>query len=212
MTCLQKIKERKQLSMNLAKIKKFFKKNRYEKRLAIVRNTYTFVHHHEFGQIGKGSYFWNPIFLSGTRYMYLGKKVGFWQHARIEAIDEWEEQHFSPKLTIGDHVNIGQNCHITLAESIVIEKDVVCSARVTITDISHITDNVNIAVLNQGLMTKPVKICEGAFIGINSVILPGVTVGKHAIVGAGSIVTKDVPDYATVAGVPARVIRIRNDL
>ena len=56
MTCLQKIKERKQLSMNLAKIKKFFKKNRYEKRLAIVRNTYTFVHHHEFGQIGKGSY------------------------------------------------------------------------------------------------------------------------------------------------------------
>ena len=83
----------------------------------------------------------------------------------------------------------------------------VCSARVTITDINHDTDNCEIAVLEQGLSTKPVLIKEGAFIGINSVIMPGVTIGKHAVVGANSVVTKDVPDYVTVVGAPARIIR-----
>lgn len=198
--------------MNIAKIKKFLRKNWYEKKLAIVRNTYAIIHRHEFGAIGKGSYIWNPVFLSGVHYLFLGSKVGIWHHARIEAIDEWEGQHFSPRLLIGDNVNIGQNCHITLSERIVIEKDVVCSARVTITDIAHATDNPDLAVLNQGLTTKPVRICEGAFIGINVIILPGVTVGRHAIVGAGAVVTKDVPDYATVAGAPAKIIKMRNDL
>lgn len=192
--------------MDLTKIKKFWGKDQYEKKLAIIRNTYAVLHYHRFGAIGKKTFFCDPIFLSGTRYMYLGDRVGIWHHARVEAIDEWEGQRFMPKLIIGDNVNIGQNCHITLAESIIIEKNVVCSARVTITDISHMIDDIERAVLDQGLMTSPVKICEGAFIGINSTILPGVTIGRHAVVGAGSVVTKDVPDYTTVAGVPARVI------
>lgn len=104
-------------------------------------------------------------------------------------------------------MNIGQNLHLTCAEKIIIEDNVVCSARVIITDNNHETDNCEIAVLNQGLITKPVLIKEGAFIGINSVIMPGVTIGKHAVVGANSVVTKDVPDYVTVVGAPARIIR-----
>lgn len=198
--------------MDFRKIRKFLRKNRYEKKLSIVRNTYAVFHRHEFGAIGKGAYLWEPIFLSGTPYIYLGNKVGIWKHARIEAIDEWEGQYFSPRLTIGDNVTIGQNCHITVAESIIIEKDTVCSARVTITDISHVTDNDDLAVLNQGIVTKPVRICEGAFIGINVTVLPGVTVGKHAVVGANSVVTKDVPDYATAVGVPAKIIKINGIL
>jgi acetyltransferase-like isoleucine patch superfamily enzyme len=52
---------------------------------------------------------------------------------------------------------------------------------------------------------SPVRICAGADIRVNAIILPGVTVGREAIVGAGAVITKDVPDFATVAGVPARV-------
>ena len=58
-------------------------------------------------------------------------------------------------------------------------------------------------------MTKPVLIKEGAFIGINSVIMPGVTIGKHAVIGANSVVTKDVPPFAVVGGVPAKIIKYR---
>jgi len=54
---------------------------------------------------------------------------------------------------------------------------------------------------------KPVHIGKGAWVGAGSTILPGVTVGKHAIVGAASVVTKDVPDYAVAVGNPARVIK-----
>ena len=56
-------------------------------------------------------------------------------------------------------------------------------------------------------MIKPVTVGFGADIGMNASILPGVHIGAHSIVGAGAVVTHDVPDYAIVAGVPARVIR-----
>lgn len=190
------------------KIIKFLKMNGYERRLSLCRNTYARLHRRRFKSIGKKSYFWKPLFLSGTQYMEIGKGVGILPHARVEVIDDWRGQRYaSPRLVIGDNVYIGQNLHLTCVESVTIERDVVCSARVTILDNSHAMDDLTASVMDQGLLTKPVKICEGAFIGINSTILPGVTVGKHAIVGANSVVTKDVPDYATVAGVPAREIK-----
>ena len=54
---------------------------------------------------------------------------------------------------------------------------------------------------------KPVRVCKGAWVGAGSTLLPGVTVGRYAIVGAASVVTKDVPDYAVAVGNPARVIK-----
>lgn len=195
--------------MNLQKIKKFLKMNSYEKHLSLVRNTYRIFNKRKFAAIGKKSYFRNPIFLSGTRYIHMGEDVAFWDHARVEVIDSWNDQTFTPRLNLGNHINIGQNCHITLAERIDIEDGVVCTARVMITDIHHVTDDLTIPVLDQGIVTKPVRICEGAFIGLGAMIMPGVTVGKHAVVGAGAIVTKDVPDYATVVGAPARIVKQR---
>ena len=59
----------------------------------------------------------------------------------------------------------------------------------------------------QVLLCKPVRIKRGAWVGANATILPGVTVGEYAIVAAGSVVTKDVPDYAVAAGNPAKVIK-----
>ena len=59
----------------------------------------------------------------------------------------------------------------------------------------------------QNIETSPVRICDGAWIGMNATILKGVTIGEGAIVGAGSVVTKDVPDHSLVAGVPAQIIR-----
>lgn len=190
------------------KIKKFIKMNGYEKYRSIIRNTYCYLNRFKFASIGKKSYFLKPIFISGAKYISMGNDVGVWHHARIELIDEWNNQQFSPKLEIGNHVNIGQDLHLTCAESIIIEQNVVCSARVTITDISHVTKDKTIAVLDQGIVTNPVRICKGAFVGINATILPGVTIGKHAIIGANSVVTCDIPDFATAVGAPAKVVKI----
>lgn len=189
--------------MNYKKLKKFFKMNRFEKKLAIIRNTYRLLHRKEFAALGKGSYIWAPVFLSGTKHISLGDRVGIWHGARIEAIEEWLNQRFDPELIIGNNVMIGQECHITLAQRIEIEKNVLITSRVTITDITHITSDRTLPVLSQPITAKPVHICEGAFIGNNATILPGVTIGRHAVVGANAVVTKDVPDYTTVTGIPA---------
>lgn len=193
--------------MILSKLLKLFQMNKFERSVSFCRNTYSLFNKRKYGAIGKKSYIYKPLFISGEKNIFIGKNSGIWHSARIEVISEWNGKHYNPKLTIGNNVMFGQNLHMTLAESIDIEDGVVCSGRVTITDISHVTDDVTLPVLNQDIVTKPVKICEGAFIGINATILPGVTIGKHAVVGSGAVVTKDVPDFATVAGVPARIIK-----
>lgn len=188
------------------KILKFFKMNKYEKRVSICRNTFARLYKRKFGSIGNKSYFMQPIYLAGTKYMEIGTGTGFWHHARIEVIDEWNGEKFAPKFVLGNNINVGQDCHIACADSIIIEDDVLISSGVFITDLMHITSDCNVPVVEQGLKTKPVKICQGAFIGKDCMIMPGVTLGKHCVIGANAVVTKDVADYATVAGVPARPI------
>lgn len=69
----------------------------------------------------------------------------------------------------------------------------------------------DVPIIQTDLVIKPVRVGDGADIGVNAVLLPGVTVGRGAVVGAGAVVTKDVPDLAVVAGVPAKVLRLRVD-
>lgn len=180
--------------------------NKYERALSICRNTYALLNKKNFSRIGKKSYFLKPIYLSGTQYIEMGKDVGIWHNARVEVIDEWNGKTLCPKLKFGNRIKIGQDLHIACAESIVIEDDVLISSGVFITDLAHVTDNKEKAVVEQDITTKPVIIREGAFIGKDSMIMLGVTLGKHCVVGANAVVTKDVADFTTVAGVPARVI------
>jgi acetyltransferase-like isoleucine patch superfamily enzyme len=70
---------------------------------------------------------------------------------------------------------------------------------------------VDLPIIQTDLVIKPVRVGKGADIGVSAVLLPGVTVGQGAIVGAGAVVTNDVPDYAIVAGVPAKLLRYRMD-
>ena len=62
------------------------------------------------------------------------------------------------------------------------------------------------------LTIRPVRVCFGADVGMNASLLPGVTLGPNSIVGAGAVVSADVPEYAIVAGVPARFLRDRRDV
>lgn len=78
-----------------------------------------------------------------------------------------------------------------------------------ITDCDHEYRDINVPVIDQGIVRRGqmVSIGEGSYIGINAVIVGNVKIGKHCVIGANSVVTKDVPDYCVAVGSPARVIK-----
>jgi acetyltransferase-like isoleucine patch superfamily enzyme len=78
---------------------------------------------------------------------------------------------------------------------------------ITVTALNHNFEDTTKRIDEQGISTKPVVIGDDVWIGANAVILPGVTIGRHVVVAAGAVVTKDVPDYSLVAGVPAKEIK-----
>ena len=105
-------------------------------------------------------------------------------------------------VKIGKNVFINSGCLMMARGGITIEDGVQIAANVQLISNNH--DPYDLQVL----LCKPVLIKTGAWIGAGATILPGVCVGKHAVIGAAAVVTKDVPDYAVAAGNPARVIKM----
>ena len=115
---------------------------------------------------------------------------------------------FDGTCRIGNHVWIGPHSYFD-ARNLVMEDYVGWGPGAKVLGSVHTGEPVDEPVIKTSLIIKPVVIGYGADIGTNATILPGVRVGKLAIVGAGAVVTEDVPDYGIVAGVPARLLRIR---
>lgn len=108
-------------------------------------------------------------------------------------------------VTIGDHTRIGINC--TVIGPVCIGNNVNLAQGITVTALNHNFEDPTRKIDEQGISTKPVVIGDDVWIGANAVILPGVTIGRHVVVAAGAVVTKDVPPHSLVAGVPAKVIK-----
>jgi acetyltransferase-like isoleucine patch superfamily enzyme len=109
-------------------------------------------------------------------------------------------------VTIGDRCLIGRQSSIVGHFEIVIEDDVFFGPNVYVTDQNHATSDSSLPIGRQSAGEKAVRIGAGSWLGANVVVLPGVTIGRHVAIGAGSIVTKDIPDHATAVGNPARVL------
>lgn len=113
-------------------------------------------------------------------------------------------------IVIGDHSGIGVNCSIhgplTIGDNVMMGPEVVVLTN------SHRFDKVDIPMNMQGTDSDPVVIGNDVWIGTRAIILPGVTIGSGVIIGAGAVVTKDIPDFAVVGGVPAKIIYYRNNI
>jgi acetyltransferase-like isoleucine patch superfamily enzyme len=128
--------------------------------------------------------------------------------AWLSVITEHNGVTYEPALTIGDGTTLGHGLLIACVQEVTIGTRVLASDRVFIGDTSHGYVQPDTAVIDQPMTPpRPVRIGDGAFLGVNAVVLPGVTIGARAYVGASAVVTKDVPPGAVVAGNPARVIR-----
>ena len=115
---------------------------------------------------------------------------------------------FSAKTSLGDYSGIGINARIngtcTIGKYVMMGTDVVVITR------NHAFDRTDVPMMEQGFEAeRPVVIGDDVWIGDRVVILPGVHVGEGSILAAGAVVTKDVPPYAIVGGVPAKVIKFR---
>ena len=112
-------------------------------------------------------------------------------------------------VTIGNHTRIGIHC--TVIGPVCIGNHVNLAQGITVTALNHNFEDTSKRIDEQGISTKPVVIGDDVWIGANAVILPGVTIGRHVVVAAGAVVTKDVPDYSLVAGVPAKILKDLNE-
>jgi acetyltransferase-like isoleucine patch superfamily enzyme len=117
---------------------------------------------------------------------------------------------FDGTCRIGNHVWIGPQAYFD-ARDLVLEDYVGWGPGAKVLGSAHTGVPSTEPMIKTGLVIKPVRVGFGADIGMNASILPGVHVGAQSIVGAGAVVTHDVPDYAIVAGVPARIMRDRRD-
>lgn len=115
---------------------------------------------------------------------------------------------FNHALSIGDNSGIGAKSE--LYGEITIGKDVMMGTNCIIYSRNHRFDRIDIPMRMQGSdEIKPVVVGDDVWIGGRVTILPGVNIGKGAVIGAGSVVTKDVPEYAIVGGNPAKIIKSR---
>jgi acetyltransferase-like isoleucine patch superfamily enzyme len=116
---------------------------------------------------------------------------------------------YDGRCVIGSHVWLGPQCFLD-ARDLVIEEYVGWGPGAKVLGSQHTGRPVDVPIIQTDLVIKPVRVCAWADVGVNAVILPGVTIGRGAIVGAGAVVTRDVPPFSVSGGVPARFLRWRD--
>jgi acetyltransferase-like isoleucine patch superfamily enzyme len=127
--------------------------------------------------------------------MIVGDHFKIWSTHRLVLVTGWG------KLRIGDRVFLNNGVFVSCVHEITIGDDVAIANEV------YLTDSDSHGVEGRKVREEPIRIGNGTWIGARAIILPGVTIGSRALVAAGSVVTRDVPDDTLVAGNPARVIR-----
>jgi acetyltransferase-like isoleucine patch superfamily enzyme len=137
----------------------------------------------------------------GDGLLYIGDNVTINDYARIMP--------YNAAISICDGVFIQAFCTLLAGDYISIGRNVLIGPHTVIVSANHRFDRLDIPIIQQGLKCAPIAIDDDCWIGASSVVLAGVKIGQGSIVGAGSVVTKNVAPYSIVAGNPAKLIRER---
>lgn len=150
----------------------------------------------------------NPKGLSCKLRVFIFRKLSG-NIGKNVAILRGAEIHCAENFYLGDMSGVGVNCYISCGDKVTIGDRVLMGPEVMIYTTNHVWDSLEKTYVGKGLIYKPVFVHDDVWLGSRSIILQGVTIGKGATVAAGSVVTKDVPPYSVVAGVPAKVIKYK---
>lgn len=158
-----------------------------------------------FASFGRGTVIEPPVRISGERRIALGSGIYVGEGSWLQALDGFGD---AVAITIGDGTSIAGSCVLSAARSVTLGRNVLLARNVYVSDHSHAFDDPSTPVLAQGVdEIASVVIDDGAWLGQNVVVCPGVRIGKGAVVGANSVVLSDVPDNAVAVGAPARIVR-----
>ena len=157
----------------------------------------------EFKRVGENVVFEPGVLVFHPENIELGNNIYVGHNTILKG-------YYKNSLTIGDNVWIGQNCFFHSAGGIRIGNNVGIAPHVKVLTSFHKEQGREIPILLSKIEFQSVTIEDDSDIGIGSIILPGVQIGKGVQIGAGAVVTKNIPDYAVAFGVPAQVIKFRN--
>lgn len=166
----------------------------------------------DFKRLGKKATI-QPSFslLIGAENIVIGNNCSIGRNVQLTAWTHRRGQTFNPEIIFGNNCSINDGAHITAINSISVGDNVIISKNVLITDNAHGSSTfemMNIAPIYRPIHSKgPVLIDDNVWIGEKASIMPGVHIGKGSIIGANAVVTKDVPPYSVVAGVPAIIVK-----
>lgn len=161
-----------------------------------------------FAEFGGRSILSKPTLLVLPRHIHIGEDVVIRPGARLEIVRDGTGR--TPMLRIGNNTGIEQNVHIVCHHRVVIGNDVSITANCAIVDTTHPFDDIQPTVKVGSLIKDDdafVEIGDGTFLGFGTIVLPNVRIGKGCVIGAHSVVTRDIPDYSVAAGAPAKVLR-----
>lgn len=138
--------------------------------------------------------------LAGRTAIHLGDRVTLRRNVMIGG---------GGVLRVGARTTINEDAIIGCTDAVTIGADCMLAPRVYLLDVDHEFSSRDLPISSQGYRTSPIVIEDDVWVGAYAVILKGVRIGKGAVIAAHSVVTKDVPEYTVVGGVPARVIAER---
>lgn len=148
------------------------------------------------------------VILQNPENIFCGTNVHLGEGCKLLCTVSYKDKKYNPQIHIGNDFHATRNLTIQCANKIVIGNNVLIASDVFIIDFNHGTNPMLDSYLDTDLdVSSGVQIDDGVWIGNSAIILPDVKIGKKAIVAAGSIVTKNVPEYSMVAGVPAQIIK-----
>lgn len=162
----------------------------------------------KFGRYGSKSLISAPAIIGGEKGIYIGERTTILNNSRLQNFYLGD---VSPEIVIGNDCYICYYFTVLNASRVTIGNDVLIASHVLISSENHgIDPESEIPYMHQSLISKPVMIGNGCWIGEKVIILPGVTIGNKCIIGAGSVVTHSIPDYSIAVGNPARVVKKYN--
>ena len=162
-----------------------------------------------FAAWGRGSRIEHSSKLVSPRLVCVGDDVYICEHAWLNAKDDRGDG--KPTLHIGTGTYIGRFVHINAWRNVTLGRDVLIADRVFISDCGHQFADPSVPIRKQpDPYVGAVNLKDGCWIGVGAVVMPGVTVGRNAVVAANAVVTRDVADHTVVGGVPARIIKETN--
>lgn len=170
-------------------------------------NSFMLLNRWRFNHVGTKVRVYKPLSIDGIENITLENNVTVHELSWLAAMPLTGGH---AQLVLKEGTTLGHFNHIYSTNSIIIEKNVLTADKVYISDNLHTYDDVKLPVINQPIkQCSPVVIGEGSWLGEHVCVI-GASIGKHCIVGANSVVTKDIPDYSVAVGCPARIIKRYN--